>query len=261
MRRGSGLRHGSIAASRRPSPQAVSARPGNDPRLGWRAASKSPSLSNTEPVTALMAFSSFVLRTVDSRVDDADPSRASLAVPDRLARDQQDRALHTGAGPLRALPASARASCRSARGRQRDLVGRGRAHVAGRARASTATPSPFRAARCDPHDPQARLSRDRPPQSRSELQRAALAQPCSTLPALPHDSRRGRAPATPMVERVPPARARRPLLRPVQLVHPSRVMTPAAPRTCIHCPPSETVAGGSRSASLPRTSLILRRKR
>lgn len=69
----------------------------------------------------------------------------------------------------------------------------------------------------DRHDPAAGLSRDRASQPRSDFQRSALAQPRSALPALPHDPRRGRASSMPLVERLSPARYRRPFLRSVQL--------------------------------------------
>ncbi len=80
----------------------------------------------------------------------------------------------------------------------------------------SATPG-LRAARRDPHDAQARLSGNRAPQPRSDLQRPALAQSRCSLPAMPYDPRRARASSAPLVERLRVARDRRSFLGPLQL--------------------------------------------
>jgi hypothetical protein len=147
----------------------------------------------------------------------ADPPGTSLALPDRLAGDQPDRALQTRRRALRALPAPARPLRRVPCRRRRRLVGHRDTVVAGWPRPSASPRARLRTARSDPHDPQARLSRNRAPQSRSDLQRTALAKPRRTLPALPHDPRRARASPSPLVERLSPTRARRPLFWSLQL--------------------------------------------
>jgi hypothetical protein len=147
----------------------------------------------------------------------ADPSGTSLALPDRLAGNQQHRALHTSGRTLRALSTPSRSICYLPSRHGWRLVGRRDPWLARR----TWTAAPLRtqcsAARSDPHDTQARLPGDRASQSRSDLQRAALAQPRSTLSAVPHDPRRARASAPTLVERLSRAGDRRLVFRPLQL--------------------------------------------
>ncbi len=220
MERGSGLRHGSIAASRRPGPQTVPAHAGDDPRLKGRLPAEAPPLlARRAPARAGDAgkLSPFVLLVIDSESGDADPSRASLAISDRLARDQPNRALHTGRRPLRTLSAPAW-SARRAAARTRDpVVGHPRRHVARQPWPSCKTPTRFHSARCDPDDAQTRLSRDRSPQSRPDLQRPEMAKSGGALPALPHDPRRGRAPPASLVERLSTPCPRRSLHGTIQL--------------------------------------------
>ena len=191
MRSGSGLRHGSIAASLRPSPQMVSARAGDDLRLERRSESHGVILRGCgrDDVKAAIseAFSPFVLGPNDSESLDADPPGTSMAVPDRLDRDQPDRPLHAGWRPLRTLPAAARSPRRSAARHQWSVVGRGDLGLARRPRPPASPRAAFRPARRDPNNAQAGLSRDRAPQPRPDLQRAALAEPRRALPTMPHD--------------------------------------------------------------------------
>ena len=220
MERGSGLRHGSITASRRPSPHTVPAHAGDDPRLRGRLQAEAPPrLSRRAPVRDGRAgqLSPFVLHAIDSESVHADPSRASLAISDRLARDQPDRALHPGRWPLRTLSAPAWSARRAAHRIRTPLVGHPRGHVARQPWPSCETPTRLHPARGDPDDAQTRLSRDRPPQPRSDLQRAQMAEPGGALSALPHDPRRGRAPPAPLVERLSTPCPRRSLYRTVQL--------------------------------------------
>ncbi len=208
MKRGSGLRHGSIVATLRPSPHAVSARPGDDPRLGHHPRTGTPPLH---------AFSPFVPLRNDSESGHADPSGTSLALSDRLARDQQDRALHARGRTLRALPTPTRPPGRPTRRRRWCVVGRRYLYLARWPWSPDPASTRVHRARRDPHDTQAGLSRDRPPQPRPDVQRAAMAQPRRSLPALPHDPRRARASTPPLVECVPKSRPRRPLFRSIQL--------------------------------------------
>jgi len=160
----------------------------------------------------------------------ADPPGTSLALSDRLAGNQPHRPLRAGGGPVRALPASAWAARHAPRRCRWRLVGYRDPRLA-RWSWKTASPSAWlRFARRRPQDTQARLSCDRPPQPRPDLQRPALAQSRSALPALPHDPRRGRASSAPLVERVPQTGDRRPLFGSLQLeAEPSaRVRTWAA---------------------------------
>ena len=220
---GGGLRHGSISASRRPRPQMVSALAGDDPRLRRPPEGRfqPPAPRRRAFVTPLReALSPFVLALDDSESSDADPPGTSLAVPDRLAGDQPDRPLHASPGSVRALPASPWPLRRAAPRLQRGVVGRGVRGLARRPRSSAPVRAGVRAARCDPDDAQACLSRDRAPQPRPDLQRPAMAEPRRALSALPHDPRRGRTSPAPLVERLPSPRSRRPLLRPIQLGNP-----------------------------------------
>ena len=207
---GSGRRHGSICAALRASPPAVSSLAGNDPRLRLRPEDSRP--FRTPPRTSLKAsFSPFVLGRFDSESDDADPPGASLALSYRLARDQPDCAFHSCAGTVRALPPPAWPLRRPAR-RRWGVVGPGRTGLVRRSRPAIAAAARVRTAGADPHHAQARLSGDRAPQPRSDLQRTGLAKSRGALPTLPHDPRRGRASPASLVECLPAARARRPLL-------------------------------------------------
>lgn len=219
MRGGSGLRHGSISASLRPSPK-VSARSGDDPRLDRcqvEQIDSSPRDRYGRAASSGRAVSPFVLMLNDSESLNADPPRTSLALSNRLAGDQQDRAIHPRWRQVRTLPASpwppSRAACR----RKRGLVGRRYQRLARRSRAPFASGARLRAARRNSHDAQTRLSGDRAPQSRSDVQRTALAQSCCIMPALPHDPRRAGASPAALVERLPQAGPRRPFLRTLQL--------------------------------------------
>lgn len=211
----SGCLHGSIRAALRPNPPAVSSVVGNDRRLRRRSRDTRP-FQMLPPTRAEGLFSAFVLGQFDSESCDADPPRASLALSYRLARDQPDRAVHSCARPMRALPPPAWPLRRPAR-RRWGVVGSGRTGLVRRSRSAIAAPARVRAAGADPHHAQARLSGDRAPQPRSDLQRTALAKSRRALPTLPHDPRCGRASPAPLVERVPPARARRPFLGPLSL--------------------------------------------
>lgn len=173
--------------------------------------------SHSHGVYAASIFSPFVPASNDSESGHADPSGTSLAIPDRLARDQPDRSLQTRGRALRALSAPARTPCRAACRGGRRLVGWGDRRMAGRSRPSTPSAADVRASRGRSNDPQACLSRNGASQPRSHLQRTALAQSRGALPALPHDPRRPRTSTTPVVERVSATRLGRSLHRPVQL--------------------------------------------
>ena len=147
----------------------------------------------------------------------ADPSRTSLALSDRLTGDQQHRALHARGRPVRALPAPSRSVRHLPRRRRWRLVGRRDSCMARRPWTSASLRTRRCATRGNPHDAQARLLGDRAPQSRSDLQRTALAQPRRTLPTVPHDPRRARASAPAMVERLSRACDRRSVFGPLQL--------------------------------------------
>ena len=233
MRSGSGLRHGSIFASLRPNPLLVSALAGDDPRFGRPRDSGSRPPAHRPGDFVIPAtretLSPFVPASDDSEPFDADPSGTSLVVPDRLAGDQPVCSLYASRWPVRALSTSAWPLCGPARRRQRGLVGRGDLGVARRSWPSASPRGGLCAARRDPDDAQARLSRDRPPQPRPDLQRPAMAQPRRALPTLPHDPRRSRTSPTPLVERLPTARARRPLLRSIQL---GDIAFPMSPSGC-----------------------------
>lgn len=158
----------------------------------------------------------------DSESGHANSPGTSLALPDRLAGDQPDRPLHARGRPLRALSTAARPSCRAAARDERHLVGRRDRRLARRSRPPAAPAACVRGARGRPHNAQARLSCDGAPQPRSHVQRATVAQPGGTVPALPHDPRCPRTPSTAMVECLPPTRIGRPLQRPVQLAPAAR---------------------------------------
>ena len=162
-------------------------------------------------------FSTFVPARHDSESCDADPTRTPLAVPDRLARDQPDRPVPARRRAMRALQATARTPCRSAQRRQWRVVGHRCAALARWPRPSPPTTAGVRAAGGNPNDAPPGLSRDRASQSRSELQRPAMAQSRGPLSALPHDPRRGRASSAPLVERLSTPGSRRPVHRPLQL--------------------------------------------
>jgi len=220
MRRGSGLRHGSTAASPRPSPHAVSGLLGDDPRLERRPRVGAQALHwgrRGGDHRAIAALSPFVPIANDSESRHADPTGTPLALSDRLARDQPHRPLRSRVRALRAVQATARSAHRAAGRHRRHVVGCGHPTVARWPRSTATPPTGLCRAGRDPDDAQARLSRDRPPQSRSELQRTPLAESRCALSTLPHDPRCGRAPPTALVERLSPSRDRRPLRRPIQL--------------------------------------------
>ena len=221
MRYGSGLRHGSIAASPRPSPRAVSPRSGDDPCPAHLPGDPKPPSAGLGPRSVdrstELLFSPFVPMPDDSESVNADPSGTSLALSDRLAGDQQDRSLHAGGWALRTMPASSWAPCRAACRRRRGLVGCRDCRMARRPRSAAASGARVRSARGYPYDAQARLPCHRPPQSRPDLQRAAMAQSRRVLPALPHDPRRSRASPASMVECLSATRLGRPLHRQIQI--------------------------------------------
>lgn len=163
------------------------------------------------------SLSPFVPALDDSESSHADPSGTSLALPDRLAGDQPDRALHPSGRALRALPSAARTPRRAARRHGRNMVGHRNRCLARRSRSPASAAADVRTAGRRPDDPKARLSGDCSSQSRPDVQRPALAQPRSALSALPHDPRRSRTSAPPLVECVPAARLGRSFQRAVQL--------------------------------------------
>lgn len=213
------LRHGSVFAVRRPSPQAVSAGPSYHPRLTRPsdASQHAKSQRRRADPSILGALSPFVPARDDSESGDAHSSGTSLALSDRLAGNQQDRSLHAGGWALRTLPASAWAPCRAARRHERCVVGSRDRRLARRPRAAAAPGASLRSARSHPDDAQARLSRHCAPQSRSDLQRAEVAQSRRALSALPHDPRWPGTPPASLVECLSPPRVGRPLHRSIQL--------------------------------------------
>lgn len=218
----SDLRHGSICATLRPNLPAVSSLAGDDSRLKDPGAAR---LSGILPRTwAKSSFSPFVLGCHDSESDDADPPRASLALPNRLAPNQPDRALHPRAGSVRALPSPAWPLRRAARHR-RGMVGSGRTGVVRQSRSAIAEAARVRATGAHPHHAQARLFGCRAPQPRSDLQWTGVAKSRGAVSTLPYDTRRGGASPAPLVERFPPPRARRPLLGPLSLALGRRPMS------------------------------------
>ena len=228
-RRWCGRRHGSICAALRPNPPAVSSLPGDDPRLRYHSEGTRPNRISP-PTRAEGPFSPFVLSCFDSESGDADPRRTSLALSYRLARGQPDRALHSRAGSLRALPPPAWPLRGPARHR-RGMVGPGRARLVRRSRTAIAAAARVRSAGAYSHHAQARLSCNCAPQPRSDLQRTGLAKSRGALPTLPHDPRRGRASPAPLVECLPPARNGRPLLGALPLTRGWQPTSPNARRS------------------------------
>lgn len=170
---------------------------------------------------------SFSWRMIQNRCR-ADPSGTSLALPDRLAGDQSDRALHARRRALRALPAPPRTPRHATAGHRWRLVGYRDPRLARWSRPPASPPARLRAARGNRDDAHAGLSRDRPSQPRPDLQRPALAQPRGAVSALPHDPRRSRTSSAPLVERLSPTRDRRPLLGSLQLAPFATMRTRAA---------------------------------
>lgn len=216
-----GQRHEPTNPLPRPTLSAIGAFAGDEPGSTWtrraRTRARATDRLGSADLSAEQAFSPFVLRMDDSESLHADPPGTSLALPDRLARNQQDRSLHACWRTLRTLPPSTRTPCRAARRHGWDLVGRRNCRMARRSRPATSPATDFRSARGHPDDPKARLSRDRTSQSRPDVQRAALAQPRRALPTLSHDPRRAGTPEAPVVECLSPARVGRPLLRSIRL--------------------------------------------
>lgn len=211
-----GLRHGSIAAAPRPIQCAISALPGDNPRFRDRPGVV-PSSRSVVKIVRADELSPFVLGRDDSKSRYADPRRTSLALSDRLAGDQPDRALHPRRRAVRAVPAAAWAARGTTHRCRWRLVGCRCPRLAGRARSPATPGAVVRRARCHQTHSAAGLSCDRPSQSRSDRQRSALAQPRRALPAMSHAPRCGRAPPTPLVECLSPPRARRSLHWPLWL--------------------------------------------
>lgn len=186
-----------------------------DRRLTVISCCRAVGKGRSRPAVAL--FSPFVLRLNDSESQHADPSRTSLAISDRLARNQSDRPFPARGWPLRALQAPARSPHRATGRREWGMVGCRRAALAGRARSSSSPLAYVRLARRYPNDAPTGLSRDGTSQSRSELQRPALAKSRRALSTLPHDPRRSRTSPASVVECVSTPRARRSVHRALQL--------------------------------------------
>ena len=167
-----------------------------------------------------LQLSPFVPTPNDSESVDADPSGTSMALSDRLARDQQDRSLQTRGRALRTLPAPPRSSSRAA-GRHRGcLVGCRDRRLAGRQRPAAPPIAVICVTRSDPYHAPTGVPRHCASEPRSDLQRTTLAQPGSPVSAVPYDPRRTGAPQAPMVECVPPACSGRPLHRAVRVAEP-----------------------------------------
>jgi hypothetical protein len=221
MRCGIGLSRDILGAVLRSSPLVILPRPGDDPR--WRgsrairAYARSRVLPSARGTRLKELFSPFVLTMNDSESRHADPSRTSLAVPDRLAGDQQDRPLQACRRTLRTLPTSAWPPCRAACGHRWHLVGCRDRRLARWPRPTAPPAASVCAPRCYSDDSQARLSGNRAPQPRPDVQWSALAQPRGFMPPLPHDPRRSRASPTPVVECLSPPCVGRPLHRALQL--------------------------------------------
>jgi len=215
----SNLRYGSVFEAQQPSQQAVSAWPSDHPRPKRPSKPCDHALGQRETAdpSILHELSPFVLARDVSESGDANSSGTSLAVPDRLAGDQQDRSLHAGGWALRTLPASPWTPCGATRRHGRRVVGSGDRCLARRSRSAAAPGTGLRSARGHPNDAQARLSCHCPPQSRSDLQRAEVAQSRRALSALPHDPRWPGTPPASLVECLSPSRVGRPLHRPIQL--------------------------------------------
>jgi hypothetical protein len=217
MRREAGVRQRAFGASS----HALSARAGDQSRSILRREARAEGsarmcLRSVHP-SWQTSFSPFVLALDDSESLHADPSGTSLALSDRLAGDQPDRALHPSRRALRALPSAARTSCGAARRLRWYMVGHRDRRLARRSRSPASTAADVRTIRRRPDDPKARVPGYRSSQPRSDVQRSALAQPRSALSALPHDPRRPRTPAPPVVECVPASRLGRSFHRAIQL--------------------------------------------
>jgi hypothetical protein len=221
MTSGSDLADGSTGALLGVSPQAVSTRSGDNPRVDGfpdvRGGALAGDRARARAIPIPEVFSPFVLAMDDSESADADTSRTSLAVSDRLAGDQQDRSLQARGWAVRALQAASWPPCRATRGHRWDLVGCRDRGVARWPRPSAPPRAGLCSARCHSDDPETRLSGDRAPQPRPDVQRATLAQPRGALPSLSHDPRRSRTSAAPVVECLPPPRIGRPLHRTLHL--------------------------------------------
>ena len=196
------------------------------------------------------SFSPFVPKLDDSESVHADPSGTPLALPDRLAGDQPDRALHPSRRALRALPPAARTARRAARRNGRNVVGHRDRRLARRSRSPASAAADVRATGRRPDDAKARLPGDRSSQPRPDVQRSALAQPRSALSALPHDPRRSRTSAPPVVECVPAARLGRSFHRAVQLAAVAGCRVPRARQQ--RAAPCMWVGLPSRAADLQR---------
>ena len=206
MGEGSGLRHGSTSAARRPSPFQVVVHADDYSRL-------------VDHLTSVTIVSSpLVPRHNDSDSRHADLPRTSLALSDRLAGDQPGCAVYPRGWPVRALPAFAWSACGAARRQRRRLVGSRHVCLARRSRPPAPPLAGVRPSRCDLYDAQARLPRGRSPQPRPHLQRAVPAQSCCALSALPHDPRCARTSTSPLVECLSPTRVGRPVFWPLQLL-------------------------------------------
>lgn len=175
-------------------------------------------LQPTLEAAACVTFSPFVLRAHDSESPHADPSGTSLALSNRLARNQSDRTLPASGRPLRTLQAPAWPLCCATRRVRWRLVGRGGQNVARWTRSSAPPLPAVHRPRCCPHDAQTGLPRDGSFEPRPELQRTALAKSRCALSALPHDSRRPGTSSTPVVECVSATCARGPLHRSLSLI-------------------------------------------
>ena len=219
MGRRGGLRHGAIGATPRPSPQAVSAHPGGDPRLAGSARRARLPGSRTNATRTMTHRPASFWKARQSRYRreassaqitklryayqcDADRCMLDPNPSEMSARDvnllhsfsigliQNDRAANP---PGTSRPLSDRLtgdqSDRSLHTRRRRWrLARYREPCSlRRLRPSASSSARRRAARSDRHDPTAGLSRNRASQSRSDFQRFALAQSRSTLPALTHD--------------------------------------------------------------------------
>ena len=221
MTSGSDLGEDSTGALLGVSPQAVSTRSGDHPRVDGFADVRGGALARlrarARAIPIPKVFSPFVLAMNDSESGDADTSRTSLAVSDRLAGDQQDRSFQARGWAVRALPATSWPPCRAAGGHRWGLVGRRDRCLARWPRPAAPPRAGLRSTRCHSDDPETRLSGDRAPQPRPDVQRATLAQPRGALPSLSHDPRRSRTSASPMVECLPPPRIGRPLHRTLHL--------------------------------------------
>ena len=142
----------------------------------------------------------------------ADPARAPLLLPDRLAPALGRNPVRARSGTLRGLRATARAD--GSPPRRRAMVGCGRGLLARQARAAGARP-----ARCcgRPQDraPDPGGSGRGPSRPRHRQQRRCQSR--RLLPALPYHTRSARTPPTPLDDPVSPQGARRPVPRTLRL--------------------------------------------